>query len=732
MSQKKKKDPKSFLKFQEKHLQQFGLKVTARDAGTSRVSSVCCRFCIVFGREEKVGSKCKQTANVKYYSHFRTDHYGKHLIEAHPKKWAEYQALTSEEDRGGFFQVPEKFLEKIPAHFEGGDVIRFLVNKPIVEVIIGELLFHPDDFENVTHARALSLFKPLEEAGISSDVVLDEDTSDAYVAEVNGSKRFSLLVGCVALGASFRMAAKMVKLVRDESGLSYYSGCTDVMAANYVRVASAYCLQALHDCLKESTGMSLALDSSTHQGMSYLDIRVRFTLSGAVQNFHLLAIPLYSNHTGEYMFEVLVKFMDALYKPWKEILIGVSSDGARSMTGKFQGLVTRLGHCAEGKLIRVWCGLHQLDLVMQEVFRAALDDKFHSTLTALIGHLRRQQNLIAEMRSTCPKVADTRWLSMFSVTKWLASNIRKVQEHLERKNPACKPTSSWWIFLFAINALAKESSFVFTSLQGLTTQLSQQKGKLTGLVDTLCRMTGMEGPLQEAQLAELDSSEYSICGRFAFSHEAARLCLESLDLYVINSLDLLEGDEVRALAKAVADIFVQSASGISSIVCERDSQNQPTQDTDALPPVLPHQLVKLDMRAFSRIFTDHLPRLEKRLPKERVHEIGREFVQLCRDYREEEHFKRALDTCNDAETDFFTGWKAGYAGKFFPNLARFCGDLATVFPNTATVESDFSILGWEKDDYRTSLTDFSLEGIFHSKQFSSLRKLMGHDDKSKG
>ena len=59
----------------------------------------------------------------------------------------------------------------------------------------------------------------------------------------------------------------------------------------------------------------------------------------------------------------------------------------------------------------------------------------------------------------------------------------------------------------------------------------------------------------------------------------------------------------------------------------------------------------------------------------------------------------------------------------FPSLQKFCGGLASAFPNTATVESDFSVIGWEKDDCRTSLTDFSLEGILHAKQYERLKIL---------
>ncbi|OAE33167.1 hypothetical protein AXG93_4773s1400 [Marchantia polymorpha subsp. ruderalis] len=40
----------------------------------------------------------------------------------------------------------------------------------------------------------------------------------------------------------------------------------------------------------------------------------------------------------------------------------------------------------------------------------------------------------------------------------------------------------------------------------------------------------------------------------------------------------------------------------------------------------------------------------------------------------------------------------------------FCCGLATVFANTTSVESDFSILKWEKYDRRTDLTCLALEG----------------------
>ena len=52
-----------------------------------------------------------------------------------------------------------------------------------------------------------------------------------------------------------------------------------------------------------------------------------------------------------------------------------------------------------------------------------------------------------------------------------------------------------------------------------------------------------------------------------------------------------------------------------------------------------------------------------------------------------------------------------------------CGRIGIGFPGTSTVEVDFSVIGWEKDEYRTALTDVFLEGILHSKQYEHLKRL---------
>jgi hypothetical protein len=42
---------------------------------------------------------------------------------------------------------------------------------------------------------------------------------------------------------------------------------------------------------------------------------------------------------------------------------------------------------------------------------------------------------------------------------------------------------------------------------------------------------------------------------------------------------------------------------------------------------------------------------------------------------------------------------------------EYCGVVATFFLGTNTIESDFSILRWEKDLFRKRLLNFGLEGV---------------------
>ncbi|OWZ18660.1 hypothetical protein PHMEG_0007211 [Phytophthora megakarya] len=115
--------------------------------------------------------------------------------------------------------------------------------------------------------------------------------------------------------------------------------------------------------------------------------------------------------------------------------------------------------------------------------------------------------------------------------------------------------------------------------------------------------------------------------------------------------------EVECIARSTARIFVQAADGISEIVAQRDESNQPFISD---PKVFPYQLTKMNMSSYSVVLNQHRSR-------------------LLRHYKLPEHIK----------------------------AIGFCAGITSAFPNTATVESDFSLIGVEKSEYRTALTDFS-------------------------
>lgn len=89
-----------------------------------------------------------------------------------------------------------------------------------------------------------------------------------------------------------------------------------------------------------------------------------------------------------------------------------------------------------------------------------------------------------------------------------------------------------------------------------------------------------------------------------------------------------------------------------------------------------------------------------------------------------ETFRAAISAFDHRLASFDAMWRIGDAATRFPTLALFCGGLASVFANTSTVESDFSIIACEKDDKRSSLTDISLEGVMHCKQWQRLRQAL--------
>ena len=69
-------------------------------------------------------------------------------------------------------------------------------------------------------------------------------------------------------------------------------------------------------------------------------------------------------------------------------------------------------------------------------------------------------------------------------------------------------------------------------------------------------------------------------------------------------------------------------------------------------------------------------------------------------------------------------WSIPSLAGSFDHLKDFSGGLASPFPHTATVESDFSIVKWETDGARTQMEHYSPEGIMQCKEHERMKAVV--------
>jgi hypothetical protein len=549
------------------------------------------------------------------------------------------------------------------------------------------------------------------------DIFQVEQDSDQYRVVIHNPIQFRLIIGYISGGASFRQATRFLLMTKQETGLASIGSVSDGKVAGYVRMACAINLQKISEMLASSWAFWIAMDMSTHMSTSYLDIRMRLFVGGAIHNLHLLAIPMFGAHTAEQVFNHANTALNAVCPQWRDLIVSISTDGERKMTGRINGVATRFERAAKPSFFRIWCGLHQLDLVLQAFFKHLIDEEFYSKMTGLISYLRRQQSLINQMKTQAKKVADTRWESMSKAAAWFRDHRVPIQTYLEEKKPSCTPPLKWWIVLLFVAKVSNEATITFRSLEGLTTLVSQQREGISKLSATFMSWFGVSESASHHATAQLNLAVLSQDEKYSIDLQSVEDTLRDLGTFVIGAMEQIRADEMAEVIKSIATCSVNLIAGLANIVAERDSRNDAA---ESMPPVLPHQLVKLRGQEFANIIIQQKERLSVRWSAKMIDDIERDFEDLRGAYEREPSLKQFLDKCSSVTT-FDEGWS--YVEKRFEHLNEFCGGLATAFPGTSSVESDFSILNWEKDYCRVSLSDFSLEGILHSKQFDKINSI---------
>ena len=198
---------------------------------------------------------------------------------------------------------------------------------------------------------------------------------------------------------------------------------------------------------------------------SYFDNRIRFHHCGILFNLHDVAIPMFDRHTSENMHQLISHFLDIICTEWRGKLIGVGTDGASSITGALKGIATRLENDAQHRIYRVWCRLHQLDLVMKYAYKELMDGEFNDILYGLTNHLHYQKNLITDMQSKCPKVTPTHWTALGYTCKWLLEHRVTILQYIAEDDLNRAPPSWWWVVMAGISAISEQVNIILVKLQ---------------------------------------------------------------------------------------------------------------------------------------------------------------------------------------------------------------------------------------------------------------------------
>ena len=370
---------------------------------------------------------------------------------------------------------------------------------------------------------------------------------------------------------------------------------------------------------------------------------------------------------------------------------------------------------------------------MKKAFNKLLNEKFLNTLAGVTNHLRRQQNLVQEMKSTCPTFATTRWISMGKVLRWLKANRIRLLRHFHERKPACTPSLEWWIVVEVIHGLVDRIERCFMSMQGMKTLVCEQRKLLAKLQQDIKARCNIKGPMTEAEMVAFskETEKNADHGYHLASYTVKRQnivdAIDEVGSFVQMSMDDLRistNEDERAaygeIISTVAQFSLQIVVGTSKVCAERDNQNS---SSDELPPVLPLDLCCVHARDFTACLGQQRLRLKQTFSDEEVEKIDTQFRNLRLAFKEQSGFAEMLQNAQEscAVQSFERCW--GPLGNDYGELRRFCGGIASVMPTTASIESDFSLINWTKDPSSQSLTDFSLESILHCKQYKQLSRL---------
>ena len=276
-----------------------------------------------------------------------------------------------------------------------------------------------------------------------------------------------------------------------------------------------------------------------------------------------------------------------------------------------------------------------------------------------------------------------------------------------------------------MNNFLKIVDVTFQKLQKAETQLSAQEDNLAMLGDLLAAEIGavFDASASPEETAYLDSRVSNDLttkfGQYTIANEAVSNSIIGLDVDAADAFDALtDAEEKTKCITATSFIYLTALNGVKRIKAEQNSYRV---QFASIPPHTPLKLKDMESHEFVRLIQKHRGRLAAAYTSDEIRQITQEHKAL------KEAVVRRPDLLHQIEIDskqsgFNQVWESVQA---FPMLRAFAAGLATIMPTTSRVEADFSQVNYRKDAFCSNLSDFSLEGVMHSKQLGDLEKYVG-------
>jgi hypothetical protein len=682
--------PSRATPFQTKNLLEFGLEIThSEPKGLLRIVVTCvgCLFCKRFWRvnaaDDNESRKRKRTANTKFFTApFRKEKFAQHVRSQLAAQFEEYSALTFEEKKS-FFDTKKRVQDSIHRYMNASRTALMIpLAKDIVEVLIGEIFFKPELDENdammepITKITALKFFH--------------QQPDESYVAKVSNSALFDLVLKHTSVGLSFRKTSAVIEHHKESFGNGKLAGLNDHEVGKMVRFNVAANLQVLSDVLNDDEvwAFSLAGDTTIHQGVSFFDVRIRVCVRGVLHNVHLVCLPFYDRHTAKNMCLMVCKLLDNLCVSWRSKLVSVSTDGENMMTGWIGGFVTLMAKEAVYEVLRVWCPPHQMDLVIQDATVQISDGLFAKTTHSVMVHLRQQGNLQLEMASKCPEDTN-RWAHFQGQLLWLLTHRVRLILWVVDRQPASSPSVAYWIIAAAINPLAKACNVTIVNLQKHDIVLSHQTAEIEKLIQKLLMQVDIQHKDDNADMQREDREDGKFVenGPWWATLDAVFVHVKDQVTWVKDMFLSLEDVEQIYVLRQIGGYALRLVNGLFVVQAERDYRNNAA--AELAPADFPQQLAKMRTSTFiEKVLNPRRDVMIAAWAESQVDKIEQQHRVLLEMIRSSAPLKATVDrhTC---QTMFNEAWNAFTAQDSLSHLRAFCGGLATVFANTASLETTF-------------------------------------------